>query len=611
VSGAIALSVEGLSVGYATGSGLRRVVGDVTLALEQNRIIGLAGESGCGKSTLALTMTGYRSPGAVVMGGIVSFAGIDLLTTGMRQLRRLWGAKLAYLPQDTSTALNPALQIGHQLAEPLKIHRGIRSQIARRQAAELLERVGIPEPEQALGRYPHEFSGGQQQRIALALGFACEPAVMILDEPTTGLDVTTQALINRLILALVRESATATLYVSHSLALLATICDELAIMYGGQIVEFGPARDVFRLPRHPYTAALIAAVPSVTARLRPEGIPGVPPAEVTDDICGFAPRCPFQAEKCLRPIPLAEIDGSRRSRCVRVNEIEMPRRMPAPRSTRRALETIEPLLTVRDLRFVYRRRRHTVVAVQNMSLSLPRGRVLGIAGESGSGKSTLLRGLVGLLRPVGGEMSFRSRPLPPVVSRRQREVRQAIQIVFQNPDATLNPRHTILQILERPLALFRPELAAPERREVARATVAAMRLSPDVLERYPRHLSGGQRQRVALARALVARPEILLCDEITSALDVSVQATIMELLVELCETQKLAIVLVTHDLAVLRSLADELVVMERGHVREAGPADTLLDAPIHPYTRELLASVPDPERGPASSAEDTGTAAPD
>jgi oligopeptide/dipeptide ABC transporter ATP-binding protein len=594
------LEAEGLSVGFRHHRGIRRVVGDVSLSLSGNRIVGLAGESGCGKSTLALALAAYRLPGAVLLGGSVTFEGMSLFDTPPDRLRRLWGARIAYLPQDTSTALNPALRIRRQLLETLNIHRGLHGSPAVVCATELLERVDIPDPERALHRYPHEFSGGQQQRIALALALAGDPQVLILDEPTTGLDVTTQARMNRLIAELVRETGAATLYVSHNLSLLATLCDDLAIMYGGQIIEYGPAEEVYRLPRHPYTAALIRAVPRIDRDRRPSGIPGIPPPTVIEDRCAFADRCAYRAEVCMKPIALQPVGVRRVVRCVRVNEI--PAELTSGRDRAdddnariRGLGSGRAdLLQVNDLRCTYRQRGHETVAVDGVSLSVPDGWTLGIAGESGSGKSTLLRTIVGLVRPAGGDISLRGVTLAPTAARRPSELRRAIQIVFQNPDSTLNPRQTVFQVLQRPLKLFRPEVARREQRDVVLEVVESMRLAPRILDRYPRHLSGGQRQRVALARALIAEPDVVLCDEVTSALDVSVQATIIELLIQLRERRQTAIVFVTHDLGVLRGIADEVAIMENGVIRETGPTGQVFGAPQHPYTRKLLDSVPDP-----------------
>ena len=593
-----ALRATGLSIGYSTHGRTNQVVDDVDLRLEPNRIVGLAGESGCGKSTLSLSIVGYRQPTAVVMAGNVELDGLSLTEASLKQLRKVWGARVAYMPQDSSTALNPALKVGSQLGEVLRIHLGLKGRAARQRAEEALAEVGIPDPPRAVLRYPHQFSGGQQQRIALAMALSCEPDALILDEPTTGLDVTTQARVNELIMTLARRTGTATLYVSHNLALLATVCDELAIMYGGEIVEQGPARDVYLTPQHPYTTALIGAVPDIRGLRRPIGIPGSPPPVVVQDSCGFAERCPHQQPQCLTPIPL-EVHASGRSiRCIRVDELppnpvataSTPGRAPVPRSATRG----EPVLEALGLRCAFRQGRTTTVAVDDVSMSVEPGRTLGIAGESGSGKSTLLRALAGIVVPTAGMLRFNGLPVPAAVGKRPRKLRQAVQIVFQNPDATLNPRHTVLQSVERPLKLFRPELGRGERREVAASMLKKMRLSPDILDHSPRNLSGGQRQRVAVARALLADPQVILCDEVTSALDVSVQASLLELLAEVSQARDMALVFVTHDLGVLRSIADDAIVLERGQVCERGTIDDVLDRPEHPYTIELLGSVPDP-----------------
>jgi peptide/nickel transport system ATP-binding protein len=595
-----ALSARELSIGYRVHGGRREVVAGVSLELRRERIMGLAGESGCGKSTLALTLAGYRSPGAEVIAGGVSFEDTELTRAPVRRLRSLWGARIAYMPQDTSSALNPALRVGRQLVQPLRVHRRLSNAAATAHAIELLDHVGIPDPQPAMRRYAHQFSGGQQQRIALAIGLVCDPEILILDEPTTGLDVTTQARVNDLILRLARERGMATLYVSHNLALLATICDDLAIMYGGEIVERGPAREVFTAPRHPYTAALIGAVPAIGGA-RPSGIPGRPPAVVVHGACGFADRCGLRADGCEVDVPLVDIAPGRAVRCVRAGEIAPAggAKTAAPAAAR-APNGGPPLLATERLRCVFRHRGAETVALDGVSVELAAGRTLGIAGESGSGKSTLLRALVGLLRPTSGTMRFGGEPLPAGVGERSSELRRTIQMVFQNPDATLNPRHTIRQSLERPMRLFRPELSAAERRDAAVEMLERVRLGSEVLGRYPRHLSGGQRQRVALARALVAQPQVILCDEVTSALDVSVQASVIELLMELRAERGLALVFVTHDLGVLSAVADDLVVLERGTIREAGPAADVLQRPRHPYTVELIRSLPDP-RQPAAS----------
>ncbi|HTX01724.1 MAG TPA: ABC transporter ATP-binding protein [Acidimicrobiales bacterium] len=593
------LIARSLSVGYRTGRSLNQVLLDVDIELKPNRIVGVAGESGCGKSTLALSLAGYRSPGASVLGGSVELDGASLPLASLRQLRRLWGARIAYLAQDSTSALNPALRIGRHFDEALAKHLGLGSAEAMARAGDWLGRVEIPDPAAALGRYPHQFSGGQQQRIALALALACEPAVLLLDEPTTGLDVVTQAQVNRLLSSLVREMGVATLYVSHNLALLAAVCDELAIMYAGQVVERAAARDVYFAPRHPYTRALLAAVPTLEASSPPRGLPGLPPSSVLREQCGFENRCVLRLDECMAPVELRDLGDGRSVRCVRAGEVVA---LPSPQRRAAAVIGSRPegagaaILTVRGVSCEFRQGQRRVLAVDQVSIEVSPGKVLGIAGESGSGKSTLLRIIAGLVRPTTGEVLFAGRRLETSASARPAAVRRSIQIVFQNPDATLNPRHTVLQSLERPLALFRPEVRRRDRRSVVEAMIARVRLPREVLDRRPGSLSGGQRQRVAIARALLAEPVLILCDEVTSALDVSVQATVLELLSELRDERGLALVFVTHDLGVLRAIADEAIVMQTGVVRERGRTDLLLSRPEHPYTRQLLAAVPDPRQ---------------
>lgn len=626
------LAARSLSIGYQGEHGVVQVLSNVDFGLEANRIVGLAGESGSGKSTLALSLAGYRSTRMVRLTGSVEYGGKAISTAPLREMRRIWGAEVAYLPQDTSTALNPALRVGSQLVEAIRLHRRVSRAEARRQGADLLARVGIPAPDQALHKYPHQFSGGQQQRVALAVALAPGPSVLVLDEPTTGLDVSIQAVVNELIVSLVRERGMATLYVSHNLALLATVCDELRIMYCGQVVESGPVADVYFRPQHPYTRALIEAVPTIARPTRPRGIPGTPPPSVVLERCSFAERCAYRSSACLHPVPLFGTESAHSVRCVLAapagsgasgpgvgTEAGGGHRDDAPTagSLVRGREPVAgkdlavgggALLDVASLSVTYGQGRRAHAALQDVTFSVREGEVLGIVGESGSGKSTLARTVVGLLSPSRGQVLFRGAPLAPTCAARPPAVLQAVQIVFQNPDASLNPRQTVRAILDHPLRKFMGHLPSDERRRRRAEVVDRLRLPARVEERYPRELSGGQRQRVALARALVAQPVLLLCDEVTSALDVSVQASILELLRELTEVYSLTMLFVTHDLGVLRSIAGRALVLEGGRVREEGDVATVLTKPQHGYTRSLIASVPDPARALAGAPVGDGPA---
>jgi peptide/nickel transport system ATP-binding protein len=574
-----ALQATGLSVGYPDGERTRLVVSDVSLRLEPGRILGLAGESGAGKSTLALALAGFVPDAAVLAGGELRLGDVELTRMPADRLRRLWGAEISHLPQDCSTALNPALRVGGQIAELLKTHR------CGRRPVDLLARVGLPAA--TLRRRPHELSGGEQQRVALAIATACDPSVLLLDEPTTGLDARTQARVIELIEALTRELEIATLLVSHDLPLLAAFCDELAVMYAGEIVERGPAPDVYRDPRHPYTTALLDAVPTIAGEAQLRGLSGAAPIETPGYRCGFAERCALVAPECLDRIELRPLGNGREARCTRdaVPGRSMVSAVPPERR-----ETTGAILAASALTCWYGR----APAIEDLSFSLAPGASLGVAGESGSGKTTLLRTLAGLVRPRAGEMSLSGRPLAPGLKGRSRGELQAIQIVFQNPDSTLNPSHSVETALGRPLHLFRSDVAPGGRRAAAAEMLERVELSPRLLDRRPGELSAGQRQRVAIARALLARPDVLLCDEITSALDVSAQAAVLELLVGLRKGDGLALVVVSHDLGLLRHVADDLIVLEAGQVREQGQALEVLRAPAHPYTRALVAALPDP-----------------
>jgi peptide/nickel transport system ATP-binding protein len=582
------LVLSGFSAGYRDGSGeVRQVTADVDLELVAGRILGLVGESGCGKSTTGLSLMGSPAGAAVRLSGSVEIDGTDLYGLPASMARRLWGRRLAYVSQGAGTALNPLRSIGFQLEEPLRRHLGLPRAEARTRAMELLERVGIPDPKRAMQRYPHQFSGGQQQRLGLAITTACRPEILILDEPTSALDVTTQREVNALIVQLVQEGGAAALYISHDLAMLATLCDELIVMYAGEIVERGAAADVIAAPRHPYTAALVDAVPSVGDEELPVGIPGLPPSEVVVDRCAYSDRCRFAVDRCLEgQPPLEQIEHDRLVRCIRARELGPISSERLRRARSHATVESAPLLELTELECRY----GETVAVEEVSMTLATGEKVGIVGESGSGKSTLLRAIAGLHAQSSGTMTFEGTSLPASIHRRPRALRQAIQLVFQSADTSLNPRHSVETILTRPLVLFRSDVAANQRRNAVADLLAQVRLDTRVLGRRPHELSGGQRQRVALARAFAARPKLLLCDEVVSALDVSVAASVMELLLQLVEDTETTMVFVTHNLALVSSITDRIAVMKDGLIVEEGPTAGVIGEPKHVYTRELLAA---------------------
>lgn len=592
------LSVRGLNVSYGDQRNRVRAVAGADLELRAGEILGLAGESGCGKSTTALAMIGYRPPGSTITGGTARYGEADLLALPIARLRSLWGRRIGYVAQSAATALNPALTIGRQLAEPLRHHCRLVGQALYERETELIEAVGLPEPGAALERYPHQFSGGQQQRLAIAIALACRPDVLVLDEPTTGLDVTTQSRLSVLLRELVRTTGVAALYVSHDLALLGVVADRLAVMYAGEIVEHGLIGDVVGRPRHPYTRALLSALPSPFASRPITGIAGEPPSGAVAGACAFAPRCPHMIDVCLvRDVELVELGNGRAARCVRIDDpaispaSDTPSSVSPERSPRTTTGGSTPVLRVRDLCCEYRTNT-LFAAVRSVSLDLHAGETLGIVGESGSGKSTLLRAIAGLHPRPRGTLNFRGAPLHFDAVRRPRAVRKEIQIVFQDPGSSLNPRQNVLQLIRRPIRLLRDDVSRVREGELIVELLEKVRLPRSMLTRYPWELSGGQRQRVAIARAFAADPSVLLCDEVTSALDVSVQAVVLEILADLAVEHGTAVVFVSHDLAVVRAVADRAIVMRFGEVCETAPTERLFTAPGHPYTAELLRAIP-------------------
>jgi peptide/nickel transport system ATP-binding protein len=585
-----ALRVAGLTVDYRSAAGAVRVVRDVGFELYRGRVLGLVGESGSGKSTAALAAIGWSDAGLHRVAGTSVLDGVDLCGSPPGGARGYWGRRIGYVPQDIGGALHPTYRIGSQLRETLRVNAGLSRAAADERAARLLASVNLPDPVPALRRYPHEFSGGQQQRIALALALAPDPDVLVLDEPTTGLDVGSQRMVATVLRELVRARSVAVLFITHDLALLAEIAEDIAVMYAGEVVECGPAATVLHRPRHPYTRALLDAVPSPVQAVTTRGIPGVPPGQVVAGRCGFAARCGYAQDRCRAGVPdLRAVPDGRLVRCVRARELRLEsvterRREPAAEATATALDVI-------DLSCGYRTGAGYTTAVSRASLRVPTGSVTALVGESGSGKSTLGRAVAGLLRPRSGQIWLAGVRLPADPRRRTREQRHHIQLIFQNPGTALNPRRTAGDHLRHVAARF-IDGDRGARREAVAQTLDAVQLGPAVLDRYPGQLSGGQRQRVAIAAAFVTRPRLVVCDEITSGQDVSVQAAILATLADLQQRLGTSVLFISHDLGVVRSIADHLYVMQRGEIVESGATEPVFGAPGHAYTRELLAAVP-------------------
>ena len=598
------LTIRNLRVSYSSRGRLVHAVKGVSLTLSRGTVFGLVGESGCGKSSTGLAIMGGAGGRAHVTGEVI-YRGKNLLDRREHELRRLWGRRLAMVFQDSPGTLNPVLTVGKQVMEILQEHENCGRAEAWDRMVGLFESVHLPHPVDVAARYPHQLSGGQQQRIAIAMALACDPDVLVMDEPTTGLDVTTEARILDLVEALSRRSEAAILYISHNLSVIGRLCSEVAVMYAGEVVEQGPVDAIFTAPRHPYTVALLECLPRVDVPRSGRELPAIdgslPDADVAESQCQFAPRCVMAEDSCRREHPpLAVATRGHSSRCFLWQRVSGPAiGQPAVRPADTRLDRPTPILCeTRDLAHHYRQghglfirmRRDVVKALDGVSLRVGSGETLAVVGESGSGKTTLARCMIGLLSPTRGEIFFDGRRLPSG-TRWPRRVRRKLQIVFQNPDLTLNPRKTVLETLERPLRLFR--LAG---RRTLRARVAeclrTVRLGEDYLDRYPGELSGGERQRVAIARAFACEPGLVVCDEPTSALDVSVQAVVLNLLMSLQDQRGVGYLFISHDLSVVRHIADYLVILYLGKIVESGRAEDLFHPPHHPYTEALLSAVP-------------------
>jgi peptide/nickel transport system ATP-binding protein len=560
------------------------IVKDVAFEVQAGEVMGLVGESGSGKTTVALALLGYAKRGTSIAAGSVLVDGTDMLALSPAELRRLRGADVAYVPQDPGAALNPALRIHTQLTETLGAHPGMASSLEER-VEEVLQEVSLSTEQ--LRRYPHQLSGGQQQRVALAIAFASRPGLVVLDEPTTGLDVTTQRRVLETVRWLCRTYGVAAVYVSHDLAVVAGLASTVAVMYAGRIVEFGSVDQVFRSPAHPYTRALCAAVPSPEQAHLLVGLEGQPPRPGRrPQGCSFASRCPHAAAACLEREPEARISAGRLTRCVRIGELGASdqgelRAVP----TRAGSEAM--VLRASEVNAWYGRAQ----VLHDVSFDVPERSCAAIVGESGSGKTTLASCISGLQRAYSGTIMFHGAEMPPGARHRSQDDLRQMRYVFQNPYASLNPRKTVAQLIEQPLTHFL-KLRRSERAERVTSALEEVWLGAEVAESYPDELSGGERQRVAIARALVVEPTLLICDEVTSSLDVSAQALVIELLRKLQQERRLTLIFITHNLALVRSLADTVIVLAEGRVVEAGPVSVVMDASQDPYTIGLMKDIP-------------------
>jgi peptide/nickel transport system ATP-binding protein len=564
------------------------IVDGIALEVRAGEVLGLVGESGSGKTTVGMALMGYCRPGGRVSAGEVTIDGRTLGGLREGELRRLRGGTVSYIPQDPGTALNPALRIGRQLTEILEAHAAGSDAERLTRVREALTEVALPSDDDFLRRYAHQLSGGQQQRVAIAMAFACRPHVIVCDEPTTGLDVTTQARVLQTVRELCQQHEVAALYVSHDLAVVAELADYVAVMYAGRIVERGPRDSIFSAPRHPYTRKLLRAVPDLEGKRAVVGIPGRAPLPgQRPDGCFFAPRCELAIDPCHEAFPDARpFEGGAHLVCCYRAE-EAPDELPTVGGEAAPAAAGDVVLAVNGVNARY----GSHDTLFDINFEVRRNECVALVGESGSGKTTLARSVAGLHKQWTGEIALSGSTLAQSARGRSSEARKQIQYVFQNPYASLNPRRTVGQTIARQLQLFgggnRRELSAKVGEYLERVALSAA-----AANRYPDQLSGGERQRVAIARALAAEPTLLVCDEVTSALDVSVQAAIVELLRELREQTGLSMLFITHNLALIRTIADRVIVMTEGRIVESGATIDVFERPSAEYTGQLLANTP-------------------
>jgi peptide/nickel transport system ATP-binding protein len=586
-----------VDVSYTVRGNDRLVLRDVSFDIGRQESFGLVGESGSGKTTMALAATRYLARNGKVTAGSITVNGQDIERLGKHDLRMLRARTVSMVYQEPGRALNPSIKVGRQVAEVFEIA-GLSKSDAAGRAEEALRTVQISDPGRVLRRYPHQLSGGMLQRVVIAMALATEPALLILDEPTTALDATVEAEILDLIATLREEFHTSVLFISHNLAVIAKMCDRVGVMYAGEIVEQGPAQEVFEQPRHPYTVGLLRCIPRRGQRKdhgRLDTIPGFLPApgEVPTG-CVFAKRCALADDRCRTEAPpMYVISGTRGSRChYHERAMTLPRATPADVRLPAPDDAAAPLISLRGVSKTFTGRGEQVHALTGVDLDLRMGETLGLVGESGSGKTTLARVLLGLSPPdEGSVLELQGKQLAPTASRRSRDQLRAMQIVFQNPDSALNRRHSVRYLISRSITKL-AGLSGEQREASLLDIVHSVRMEDRHLGLRPAQLSGGLKQRVAIARAYAGNPRILVCDEPTSALDVSVQAAILNLLAELQGRERVTYLFISHDLGVVRYLSDRIAVLYLGRVMEFGEAETVFAGPHHPYTEALLSAVP-------------------
>jgi len=613
--------INNLTIGFQSQKGEQiSILKNITTKINKGETVGIVGESGSGKSTLALAMMGYVKHGLFTISGQCMFHSNNLLEMENKELETIRGRKIAMIPQNAGQSLTPNLKIGYQIDEALKLHTDLKKEDRDKKISELLNKVRLPSPEIMAQRYPHELSGGQQQRVAVAMALAGNPELLLLDEPTTGLDVTTQAHVLELLNFIAKDTGTSMVYVSHDLGAIAQVSDRVIVMYSGEIVLDGPVRDILKNPIHPYTFGLLKSIPKLTLPGLPNSMSGSQPQPGSIKTgCSFYERCEFSDDYCKINSPALEYinDLSTYVRCFKHKELLNQNELNS--QTVKSIENKilkNEILDLSNVSISYAKQKFleqlfnkiedSNPTVKDIDININKGETLALVGESGSGKSTILKSIAGLLKTKDGIIKFeKDKVLSNDLKERDHSFLRAIQLIFQNPDESLNPNHTVEEIISQPLRLYFG-LKGQELKNKIVEVLEKVRLGEFYLTRYPRQLSGGEKQRVAVARAFAAKPDIILCDEVTSALDVSVQAAVLNLLQELKEDFGTTYIFVSHDLAVVRAISDRVAVLYQGRLCEIGPSKNVYKFPSHPYTEVLLGAVlePDPDIKPKLVAED-------
>lgn len=605
------LEIRELKTCFNTEEGLVRAVDGVSFEIGRGEMVGVVGESGSGKSVTALSVMRllFGSSGKIEAGQIL-WNDRDLVSLKEKEMMTIRGNRIGMIFQEPMTSLNPVLRVGSQVEEVLAIHSGLSRRARRERAAELFDLVGIPDARRRLDDYPHQMSGGMRQRVMIAMSLACNPELLIADEPTTALDVTIQAQILELLAELQRKLGMGVIFITHNLGIVARMAHQVVVMYAGKVVEKAPTRELFRNPSHPYTIGLLESIPKLNLRKEERSalatIPGMVPSPLDyPQGCRFSPRCPLAGAECRTAVPgVFELKEGHTVMCDLYGGRKRPPSALALREAYcsgdflpfAAARRGEEILAVSKLTKQFHvsgkdREKRVLTAVKDVCFSVAEGETLGIVGESGCGKTTVGKMVMGLEKPTGGSVVYRGEPIESARGQARRDLCRKIQMVFQDPFSSLNPRMTVREIISEGRVIH----GLPRGRDRIAEALEEVGLQPDYMDRYPHEFSGGQRQRIGIARALAVNPELLVCDEPVSALDVSVQAQVINLFQRLQADRGLTYLFIAHDLSVVRHIADRVLVMYLGQIMETGPVDALFENPFHPYTEALLSAIPEIE----------------